>query len=130
MNLLSTTPTPNNNTINEDSVNQFLIMNAKFFEPTNIPYIRIQLLKMTPMQFQSVMVQQYRDPVMNLIISIIIGHLGIDRFLLGQVGLGIAKLLTCGGLGVWTIVDWFLIMGETRNYNFMEFQRASIGYGY
>ena len=41
------------------------------------------------------------------------GYLGIDRFLIGDTGLGIAKLLTCGGLGVWTIIDWFLIMGAT-----------------
>jgi TM2 domain-containing membrane protein YozV len=48
--------------------------------------------------------------------------MGIDRFLIGDVGLGIAKLLTCGGLGVWTIVDLFLIMGSTRERNFEKIQ--------
>jgi TM2 domain-containing membrane protein YozV len=41
--------------------------------------------------------------------------------MLGQTGTGVVKLLTCGGLGVWTIVDWFLIMGLTRDDNFSKF---------
>ena len=34
--------------------------------------------------------------------------------ILGHVGLGVGKLLTGGGCGIWTIVDWFLIMDATR----------------
>jgi hypothetical protein len=41
-------------------------------------------------------------------------------------GLGVAKLLTCGGLGIWTIVDWFLIMERTKEVNF-EKLRQMIG---
>jgi TM2 domain-containing membrane protein YozV len=51
------------------------------------------------------------------------GHFGIDRFLLGDTGLGVAKLLTCGGLGIWTIIDWFMIMGRTREVNFEKLQQ-------
>lgn len=44
-----------------------------------------------------------------LILSIFLGGLGIDRFYLGYTGLGIAKLLTLGGCGIWALIDLVLI---------------------
>jgi TM2 domain-containing membrane protein YozV len=44
-----------------------------------------------------------------LLISLFLGGLGIDRFYLGYTGLGIAKLLTLGGCGVWALIDFILI---------------------
>ena len=42
-------------------------------------------------------------------LSVIVGTLGVDRFYLGKIGTGILKLITFGGLGVWTIIDIILI---------------------
>lgn len=47
------------------------------------------------------------------LLSLFLGNLGIDRFYLGQIGLGIGKLVTCGGCGVWALVD--LIIHLTGN---------------
>lgn len=41
------------------------------------------------------------------------GMFGVDRMYLGKWGTGIVKLLTLGGLGVWTVFDLYRIMSGT-----------------
>lgn len=50
-----------------------------------------------------------KNKTTTLILSILLGELGIDRFYLGYTGLGILKLITGGGLGIWWLIDIFLI---------------------
>ena len=47
--------------------------------------------------------------VTALLLSLFLGGLGVDRFYLGYTGLGIAKLLTFGCLGVWALIDFIMI---------------------
>ena len=56
------------------------------------------------------------------LISIFVGGWGVDRFMLDDIGLGVLKLLTAGGCGIWTIVDWFLIQDKTKEYNYNKLQ--------
>jgi len=46
---------------------------------------------------------------LTLVMSIIFGQIGVDRFIMGHVGLGILKLITFGGFGVWWLIDVILI---------------------
>lgn len=47
--------------------------------------------------------------VVALLLSFFLGYLGVDRFYLGHTGIGIAKLLTLGGCGIWALIDFILI---------------------
>ena len=44
-----------------------------------------------------------------VLLSLFLGNLGIDRFYLGYTGLGVAKLLTVGGCGIWGLIDFIMI---------------------
>jgi TM2 domain-containing membrane protein YozV len=48
---------------------------------------------------------EYQRQLTILIISFLAGYFGLDRFYRGEVALGVIKLITCGGLGVWYLVD-------------------------
>jgi TM2 domain-containing membrane protein YozV len=58
-----------------------------------------------------------KDPAVSLILSLCFGTFGVDRFYVGNIVLGILKLITFGGFFIWTLIDWFLIMGATRRAN-------------
>ena len=105
-------------------VDMFIMANGKFFESYQLAQIRERLLTLDDSRWGLVQTMQFKDPTTMLIVSLIGGHFGIDRFLIGDTGLGVAKLLTCGGLGIWTIIDWFLIMGLTRDKNTQQIQRV------
>jgi TM2 domain-containing membrane protein YozV len=109
----------------QSKIELFLATQSSKFQPEHLPIIRDYLQKMNDDKFFRVQTQQYRDPVLLLVLSILVGAFGVDRFLLDQTGIGVAKLLTCGGLGIWTIVDWFLIMGLARDYNFQKFLQVA-----
>jgi len=107
-------------------VDMFIMTNAKFFEPHLLPAIKEKLAQADDSKFMMIQSISFREPILMLIISLLGGTLGIDRFIIGDTGMGIGKLLTCGGLGIWAIVDWFLIMGRTKEVNFEKLRQILV----
>jgi TM2 domain-containing membrane protein YozV len=52
--------------------------------------------------------------MLAVLLSLFLGPLGIDRFYLGYTGLGVLKLLTCGGFGLWWAIDAIMIFMNGR----------------
>jgi TM2 domain-containing membrane protein YozV len=103
-------------------VDMFIMSNSKYFESQTLLPIRERLIQVDDSRWAVLQTMQFKDPTMILIVSLLVGYLGIDRFMIGDTGLGIGKLLTCGGFGIWAIIDWFLIMGATREKNLSQLQ--------
>jgi len=105
-------------------VDMFIMTNSKFFEGHQVVQIRERLLQVDDSKWALMQSLQLKDPTTSLIVSLVGGTFGIDRFMIGDTGLGIGKLLTCGGLGIWTIIDWFMIQGATREKNMAKLQKV------
>lgn len=104
---------------------QLIMMNSSKLAPEYVEVIRERLVDLDYTQATMVF-SNLKDPTIAMIISVLLGELGIDRFYIGDIGIGIGKLLvclivgslTCGTLfWIWWLVDLFLIMGATKKKN-------------
>jgi hypothetical protein len=44
------------------------------------------------------------------VLQLFLGNLGIGRFYTGHTGIAVAQLLTCGGCGIWSLIDGIIIL--------------------
>lgn len=99
-------------------VDMYITTNQKYFPAEKITQLRDTLKEMEEEKFSSVSAVELKDPTTLLLISIFLGGLGIDRFMIGDTGMGVLKLLTAGCCGILTIIDWFTIQKKTKELNF------------
>ncbi|MDD4200221.1 MAG: TM2 domain-containing protein [Eubacteriales bacterium] len=62
--------------------------------------------------------------------TFLLGVLGVDRFMRGQIGFGILKLLTSGALGVWLLVDFFVAVMKAYGGEFGDEEEVVFINGY
>ena len=101
----------------KSKIDLYLTTNAKYFEPSAIPIIRQKMENASDDMLVTLQATELKDPTTVLLISIFLGTLGIDRFMIGDIGMGVLKLLTCGLCGILTIIDWFTISKKTKQIN-------------
>lgn len=99
----------------------YLMSNQKYFPAEKIPYIREKLMALDDSQFVVATSIELKDPTVMLIISIFLGGWGVDRFMMGDIGMGVLKLLTGGVCGILWLIDVITIMNKVKEQNFNNF---------
>lgn len=111
----------------EQRVQRYLMTNRKFFPQERIEDIRSWLMTLNDSQLNSVECLKFKDPMIMLLISFLVGFLGVDRFMLGDTTNGALKLILnflCVGV-VWWLIDLFIITGKTTEYNYEQLKESS-----
>lgn len=98
-------------------VDQFVMANADKFPEFAQMQIREKLEKMDDSKENVLMATSWKSPMITFLLALFLGGLGADRFYMGQIGLGVLKLLTCGGIFIWGLIDIFTSFGRTKSHN-------------
>lgn len=114
-------------------VETFLAKQKKFFPQESLKSLRSVLLGLPDEALPCLEQLEFHSPNKILLISLLFGSLGIDRFLLSDKGVGLLKMFTCGCLGILTVYDWINIRKMARAYNLVKlynsFSREKIPFG-
>lgn len=106
--------------MDSNKINTFLAMYSKYFSPQQLMDLRNRMQCLPSNAEDLIYMVELKNPTTAWLISFFIGELGIDRFYIGDIGLGIGKLMTCGACCIWWFVDLFLIMDATREKNYQS----------
>ena len=96
----------------------YIMSNQKYFPNEKMMFLKDKLYKMDESKFALLSAIELKDPTTLLLISIFLGSLGVDRFMLKDTGMGVLKLLTGGCCGILTIIDWFSVQNKVKEANF------------
>lgn len=99
-------------------VDMYIMANQKYLPAEKMVYIKEKLMSADESKFALLSTIEYKDPTTILLVSLFLGGLGVDRFMLGDTGMGILKLLTGGLCGILAIVDWFTVQKKAKELNF------------
>lgn len=105
-------------------VDMFLMTNQKYLPAEKIVFIKEKMLAADESKYMLITATEMKDPTTILLVSIFLGSLGVDRFMLGETGMGILKLLTGGVCGILTLIDWFSVQKKAKDANFNKLMLA------
>lgn len=109
---------------NSSALEAWLVGNSSYFTAQHLPVIRAKFATLPPQYLNNLQSLKFHDPDGITVASVFLGAYGVDRFLLGDHGLGIAKILTFGGCLVWWFVDLFLVGKRARELNFEKLMQV------
>ena len=108
----------------QERIDNYFLANSKYFPVGKIGILRSRLATVDDSRYEALLSVELKEPVTMLLISLFLGSLGVDRFMLGDMGMGVLKLLTGGLCGILTMIDWFTITQKTKDINFNNIMAA------
>lgn len=102
----------------KEKINQFIMVNGKFFPEMMIEDVKQKLESLDESKESMLMATEWKNPTVVFLFAFFLGGLGVDRFWLGETGLGVVKLITCAGAGIWGLIDLFTVMNRAKMYNY------------
>ena len=105
----------------QEIIQQFMMQNGECFDPMMQAEIQKPLEEVDDSKSGMLLGGSYQKPSLILIIAILLGW---DRFFLDDIGLGVVKILTGFGCGVWWLIDIFSAKKRTYEFNYKKFQQA------
>jgi TM2 domain-containing membrane protein YozV len=108
-------------------IDQFTLLHGNKFATEDFVAIRERMKELDDSKFSFIMSQEYHNPTTLFLISFFLGVFGVDRFMIGHTGLGVAKLLcSWATLWIWCLVDWLVFIKKaTKTVNYEKFQLAA-----
>ncbi|MBQ7797681.1 MAG: TM2 domain-containing protein [Clostridia bacterium] len=104
-----------------NKVNAYLSQYKDSIPSDKMVVLKNSLVKASDDCEENLAMVKLRNPIVILLMSIFLGGLGIDRFMLGDVGLGVCKLLFGWlTLGIWPFIDIFMCYKRAKEKNLQE----------
>lgn len=104
-------------TMEANTINMYLNANAKYFDASAVPMLRTKMEKLDETAMATLQAVDLKDPTMMLVISLLLGAFGVDRFMIGDIGMGVLKLCTGGLCGIMWLIDIFTMSKKVKEKN-------------
>ncbi len=102
----------------------FFVANGKKLPADKAAIIREKMAEIDDSRYVTISSVELEDPTTMLLISIFLGGFGVDRFKMGETGMGILKLFTGGLCGILWLIDVIGISKKVKTYNYNELMRV------
>ena len=101
---------------------KYIKYNAEVLPPERMEILKEMMADATVGQYEMLTLEDLKQPKTAIILAIVLGFLGADRFYTGDIGLGLLKLFTYGGFGILWIIDIFTASKRAKeaNYNMIK----------
>ncbi|MDR2424066.1 MAG: TM2 domain-containing protein [Prevotellaceae bacterium] len=106
--------------MDNQQVNFWLAVNAENFAPEMLPVVKKTLEQIDDSQLMYLQNASFQKPSTIFLIAI---FLGWERFFMDDIALGVIKVLTCFGCGIWWLIDIISAKKRAQKFNFKQFQK-------